>query len=259
MLESTQVLYTRMRNALEAQYGEMYYRLLLVLSTLSESQLPETRHKVVCSVLSVIKAEEDEQRASTIISALFGHMSQVEWSLEARAKYLAKLVTPEILGRVLDFGCGDGAISLARPDQSFLYDVADYRSAKAKKLPFTSDWSEVERQGTFDTAIALTVLHHCDDPMAELDRLSKVACRLVIVESVVSRLNTWETMALIDWFYNRCLHDGAPIPVPGTFLSDEAWQAEFKKRGWRIVAADDLGVDLPFAPEHHVLYVLDMQ
>ncbi|MEK7118084.1 MAG: class I SAM-dependent methyltransferase, partial [Patescibacteria group bacterium] len=136
-----------------------------------------------------------------------------------------------------------------------MYDVDDYRVNDAKSLPFDGDWAE--RYDEFDTALVITVLHHCDDPEIELASLRKVARRLVVIESVVDEQMPYSNQAVVDWIYNRGMHPGAQIPVPGQFRTTHAWHETFARHGFKVVHEEDFGIDLPVVPEHHVLFICE--
>ncbi len=158
--------------------------------------------------------------------------------------------------RLLDFGCGDGQVGdeLSARFVVASYDVADYRLKKSGY--FTNSWADLSSQ-RFDSALAVTVFHHCDDPDLEIERLRNITQRLVVIESVINSSMPWEIQALVDWIYNRGLHPRASIPVPGNFRTIVGWMETFTRHGFVITHTEDFGIDLPIVPEHHVLFVLD--
>jgi len=96
--------------------------------------------------------------------------------------------------------------------------------------------------------------------------------RLIIIESVVGvhrpldkdvryelvdepDKNQIEYAAFVDWFYNRVLHDG--VPVPYNFTKPENWLAQFLKKKMNLAQTKHLGQDIPIGPEYHILFVLD--
>lgn len=245
-----------MRAEVERYYGEMYFRILLILVKIGvEDRLV---HGMATDILSAIKVTESEPDAAMAVSrVLGGDFALPADAHESRARYLAELVRPHVRGLLLDFGCGDGQVSVGLSEDTTLYDISDFRVPDARSTNFTSDWGRVAELAPFDTAIVLTVLHHCDEPDLVLDNITAVTHRVIIVESVVSHLNPGHVQSFVDWFWNRGLHPGVPIPVPGNFRTDEEWQKEFSRRGLSLAHHVDLGIDLPGAPEHHVLYVLD--
>lgn len=273
-LESTARLYTRVIRpaVLARQKFTMNHRLLTMLDACGIDNA-----RLAPFVLETIAKFEDEAQAVQAIVNVLGSLPRSKpAALAERAQKVAEQVRPHLRqptmpGWFLDFGCGDGEITrlLAPNEVAVLYDPTDCRSPRVKSRfgwsarqdLFCQRWGRVEeivrREGRFHTALALTVLHHTEDPTTELWRLHSVANRLIIIESVVSPLNSEPVQAFVDWFYNRCLHEGAAIPVPGNFRTVSSWQQSFNDADFRLVEKQDLGIDLPICPEHHVLFVLD--
>ncbi len=225
-----------------------------------ESQIATVVHDTEGEPEAVQEIYKLLQRSGTVIRP----------SLHDRTEVFVGHLTPYMIGhkgqKVLDFGCGDAEIMLRLSErlgpfgQTVLYDVSDYRiheATQASGFQFTTDWEEVIKAAPFDVAVASTVLHHCDDPIAEIDRLLQVAQKVVIIESVINQYIPWHVQAFINWFYNRCLHNGAEIPVPGNFFRKYEWIETFQASGTTLVAQETLGIDLPLVPEYHELLVFE--
>jgi len=144
---------------------------------------------------------------------------------------------------------------------TILYDIDDYRAESAKKYSFLDNKESIieyaKEYGKFETVLVVTVFHHCDEPEVEIEFLSRVAKRVIIIESVINETMSWGAQGVVDWLYNRGMHPGASIPVPGNFKTVENWKEIFVKHGFETTRIDDLGQDLPIVPEYHVLFVLD--
>ena len=139
-------------------------------------------------------------------------------------------------GRVLDFGCGDGwfasqvlahklaadlvPIDVKRRD-NVLVEPMIYRPGQP--LPFETE--------SFDTAYSIDVLHHCDDPFAQLDELDRVTKRHLVIKDHTYRTNTgrW-ALAVLDELGNRKFG----IPSPYHYQRDWTWTEHLQKRGWAL-------------------------
>lgn len=264
--QSTQKTYDYVRENLAQYYGEMYFRLVLILSQLGIPQ--EKIDSNIKWIFDMISTEKSEARAANyigreIVPQIIGR------PLASRAQYMAEIVSPYLKkGRLLDFGCGDGKVSfsLSSTGRAYanqvshitLYDIETYVEKKIRDImEFTTDWNRIKSSFAFDTTLVLTVLHHCEDIDQEMERLLQVSKRLIIIESIVSNLNPGPVMAWIDWFYNRGLHPLTDIPVPGNFKTHDEWLNIFYLYNLKLEKIIDYGVDLLVAPEHHMMYVLD--
>lgn len=261
-LESTERMYARMRREILKNPSLIFWVLRLMLIELKFGW--EERPALARGVLDIIRTETNETTAATKMFTLLGAKSSVmnERMLSRSAQIHAQVAQHVVGKQILDFGCGDGRVGLEflTAGRSVVgYDVDDYRDAavRASSCQFTRSWSDLDEQ-TFDTALAITVFHHCDDPGAEMRRLAKVARRLVIIESVTIPAVPWSVQAFIDWLYNRGLHWPAKIPVPGKFRSVASWKRAGARVGFRKIVADEwLDIDQPLAPEPHHLLVLE--
>lgn len=91
-----------------------------------------------------------------------------------RSKRL-KAVRPYIKGRVLDVGCGSGALAdMVAPDRYLGVDVDEQSLAKARKQHSQHRFQSVlpPAEPAFDTVVALAVIEHVPDPVALLRDLA---------------------------------------------------------------------------------------
>ena len=169
--------------------------------------------------------------------------------------------------RVLDFGNGSGAIAQTRDERSEAavvgVDVAQNSlfpvpvvSYDGKTLPF--------RDGAFDLAYAVFVLHHCPDVEAALREIHRVVKgRIVLIEDVwrnrVERFWTYFFHVIFDLFMlvmtliGRAKWSGY---FKYQFKEEHEWRRCFEALGLTLTEADDVVLD-PRYPVKHRRYVLD--
>lgn len=255
-MNSTQELYSTFIRT--APFAPLHLPLQMMLSELGFGW--KERLVLPDAIAEIFRSEADEPVAANKVWNLLGSKEgSVRDKISGRAAQIASQVLPYLDGKsVLDFGCGNGRVGAIVASSGFevvSYDVDDYRDPKLGLGAFDRDW--FRRKNGFDSALVVTVLHHCDKPSVELNRLRNVARRLVVIESIVDANLSFSSQAVIDWLYNRGLHPRASIPVPGRFQSVMDWRATFAKHGWRVVHEADLGIDLSVVPEHHYLFVCE--
>lgn len=258
-MKSTQKMYNLMRSTLSASEDRAFWLIQLILIELGFSW--QERRSLPEKLFGIIRTEPHEPTAAQKVWDLLGsQLSTVTQKLSDRSELIATQVSAHLTGKnLLDFGCGDGLVGLRLGMDNFTassHDVADYRLNRGER--FTSNWDDLGRL-SFDSTLAVAVFHHCDDPDLEIERLANITRRLVVIESVIDSAMPWEIQALVDWIYNRGLHPGAQIPVPGNFRTVEGWSETFQRHGFTVHHIEDLGIDLPIVPEHHVLFVLDRE
>jgi hypothetical protein len=113
----------------------------------------------------------------------------------------------------------------------------------------------------FNTTLLTNVLHHeeiNENIIREAVRIAKY--RIIVLETVPedgSRTEYLRTYAN-DWFYNRPLHYGKDVPVPGTYELAENWPARFAKYGCELAEPmTNLGIDQKVIRDTHVRYVFN--
>jgi hypothetical protein len=274
-LKSTQLLYESMiRNSLlDGHFGPHYsgnmfaWALDWILAGLDFH--PITRQMLTKPVAGIIRAEPQEAvAAQTLHQLLLKHGltdERLAHCLKAGNAISVNALLPHMQTQtLLDYGSGDGRIAFeinkARGHKKVqLYDISDYRHPDvraAKHIHFTNKWEEIAALDPFGTAIAVTVLHHCEDPETELAKMATVARRIVLIESIISPHIPIQIQAFTDWWWNRVLFPHARIPVPGNWKTTYQLRQLFRTLGLTVIYEKDLGSNQPTDPQHHWLWVL---
>ena len=211
--------------------------------------------------------------------------------LQGRAKAIHKYMKPYLGMNVLDFGCGPGEVGQFVKDQKpkravTLTDVfdAEKRTKFAPELPFRlrKPGTKLDyKTGQFDTGLLITVLHHAENPLHELDEVARVTNgNICVVESIygvrtidspVEQVmkfpklyyrfhglsNEQQRMygTFMDWFLNK-MFIGNSVNCPYNFNSPQNWERIFQERGLKVIEKKMLGIDQPVTPEYHVFYAL---
>ncbi len=237
-----------------------------------------------------------EQRANELLAGAGVTGATISQALSGRAETIYQQVKQYVLpGSMLDLGCGDGKVGERFAQDGLEIILADvYKNANVDKtglefIQFSQD-ERVPTERQFDNTLLLTVLHHCDDPVAVLQdarRLTKPDGRVAIIESVYGippaavepqyggasdaitkdfKLLTQEQQRLagvfFDHFYNRVIHYSADektkVNVPFNFQTPQAWSRLFAKLGFEPIATQLLGIDQPTVPEYHTLSIIEV-
>ncbi|BAM05211.1 class I SAM-dependent methyltransferase [Phycisphaera mikurensis] len=182
--------------------------------------------------------------------------------MRARAEWKAARLSgflPEE-GRLLDVGCGEGLVTAALARRTGLTAVGVDVDAEAgaaapvlacdgRRLPF--------RDGAFDAATVLTVLHHCDDPeavLAEAVRVVRPGGRLLVAESVYRTAGGLWLLTRLDRFFNGLRGGGRDgLAGPLRFAREQVWAGRFAAA--ELVPAQTR--HLSRGLHRHVLFVLD--
>jgi SAM-dependent methyltransferase len=145
------------------------------------------------------------------------------------ARHLAALLPQN--GRVLDVGCGDGAVSQAilhlRPDLR-VEGIEVMRRGKpeikvsmydGKTIPFADR--------SFDAVLFVDVLHHAD-PAQLLGEGGRVAERCVVIKDHLAEgLLAVPTLRFMDWIGNARFG----VALPYRYWTRVEWEEEFERLG----------------------------
>lgn len=203
--------------------------------------------------------------------------NKLDAAIRQRTDIIVEEISPFLTGTsLLDIGCGNGLVSYSvskRFEKILLLDVVNYLSPE---IPFPylayQEGLPLPVTETFDTALLLTVLHHANNPLYLLREAWKATKRrLIVIESVFGADDAGMTgqyplagksleeqmgyAVFVDWFCNRVLNDD--IPTPYNFTTPSHWLDIFQQEGMPVLHTENLGQDIPAAPELHYLFVLE--
>jgi SAM-dependent methyltransferase len=177
---------------------------------------------------------------------------------EPLAVKFAELADPLPGQRVLDVGCGPGAltaqlverlgidaVSAVDPASSFVaalgarFPGIDVQSGAAEQLPFADD--------SFDAALAQLVVHFMTDPVAGLREMARVTCPGGLVAACVWDHAGGGSPLTLFW---QAVHDTDPDAVDEAALAG-AWDGHLEQlcesAGLQHIEPTSLTVTVPFA------------
>ncbi len=158
-----------------------------------------------------------------------------------RVRVLAELIAPWLPkdARVVDFGCGDGAVAETlrrlRPDLQIT--GLDVLARPAARIPVTVfDGATIpQADASFDAALLVDVLHHTEAPAALLREARRVAQRLVVKDHTLTGWLAGPTLRVMDWVGNAA-HG---VALPYNYQTEAQWRALFASLRLRVEAWQD--------------------
>jgi 2-polyprenyl-3-methyl-5-hydroxy-6-metoxy-1,4-benzoquinol methylase len=218
---------------------------------------------------------------------------ELKSKLSTRSKTMYAQVLPHLIpGSLLDFGCGDGKIG-----EMLIKDNYDLTFADVYKHPHIAEanlkFEHLNQKGkisnidnSFDNCLILTVLHHSDFPIEnieELYRITKKGGKVIVIETVydvhgkglseeerqrisyfleLNAENQMKVCAFFDHFFNRVFYYSenpkTKVNMPYNYNTPEGWKKFFEEKGFKTKNMIHIGLDQPLGPaEYHVLYVLE--
>lgn len=148
------------------------------------------------------------------------------------AGHLCRFLPPN--ARVLDVGCGDGAIDALiqsqRPDVSI--DGIDVFVRPSPLIPVRLfDGTTIPYEArSFDVVMFVDVLHHMVDPLALLREGIRVGKIIVIKDHFRDGFLAEFTLRLMDWVGNA--HQGAT--PPRSYWGQRQWSDAFRSLGLKV-------------------------
>jgi 2-polyprenyl-3-methyl-5-hydroxy-6-metoxy-1,4-benzoquinol methylase len=278
---------------------------------MQDATVKETIHAMLLDVLAYLGIAQD--RAIQIVSRclqaavscqLESYEEQAHQILEAeqvtrrvpeklsdRASLMYGELSKYLLeGSVLDYGCGDGKVGEYIAKNRYTVSLADvYMHSHIKDTglnfcQFVQGQTTAFADNSFDNTLALTVFHHCSNPLSSIRdvvRVTRAGGRVIVIESVYGvdgeelpaamREKIAGYLALFaeqqrrvnvffDHFYNRVLHYSkdadSKVNVPFNFNTPANWAKLFAEAGLVQETVVHLGLDQPTAPEYHTLHIL---
>lgn len=150
------------------------------------------------------------------------------------ASHFASLIPPK--SKVLDVGCGDGAIdSLILQDRpSVSIEGIDVLVRPAAKIPVRHfDGLHIPYPDVhFDVVMLIDVLHHADDPLLLLREASRAGRSVIIKDVLREGFLADRTLRFMDWVGNA--HHGVALPY--NYWSKAEWDAAFDAVGLKPLA-----------------------
>ena len=186
---------------------------------------------------------------------------QCNENIDRRADKIVQQIRQWLYGkRILDVGSGDGLVAWkihqSTTRQVFQIDVLDY-VIDINDLPFFlyNGQDLPFADNAFDSSLLLTVLHHTDEPESLLRETLRVTRkRLIVIETVHHDEQERRANLFFDWLCNSILTN---VNLPFNLKSDEEWKEMFNTGDAEVIYDEDLGIDLPFVPESHYLYIIN--
>ena len=147
------------------------------------------------------------------------------------AGHIAPLFPPN--ARVLDVGCGDGALAAALLDlrRDLTLSGLDVKARPAARIPVTAfDGRTIPHAAaSFDVTLLVDVLHHTDDPRVLLREARRVARAVVLKDHLLNGWLAGPTLRAMDWAGN------APhgVALPYNYWTEAQWREAFAALGLR--------------------------
>lgn len=153
-----------------------------------------------------------------------------------RVRVLAALIAPWLPqgGKVLDVGCGDGALAAAiaemRPDLRLSgIDVLVRPAARIRVTQFDGQ-TIPHGDASFDAALLVDVLHHTESPEVLLREAGRVARTLVVKDHTLTGCLAGPTLRVMDWVGNAA-HG---VALPYNYQTQAQWRERFASLGLRV-------------------------
>jgi len=157
------------------------------------------------------------------------------WLKDARFK-LARIRKHLKRGeRLLDIGTGPGSVCLLLGEEGYdvtPLDVRD-RTLTREVEPVIYDGSTLPfQEGSFDTALVLTVLHHTEDPHGILLEAKRVSGKIIIIEDIYTNSFQKYLTYIFDSIFNLEFLDH-----PHSNKPDSEWKELFSELGLTLKEA----------------------
>lgn len=152
---------------------------------------------------------------------------------------------------IIDIGCGNGLISQKLTENGYHctpVDVADLSIANNINVIVYDGRHLPYQDKSFDVALLLTVLHHCEQPLDVLQESLRVASRVIIIEDIYSnkiqQYLTYGMDTLVNLGHSNMTYQNK---------TDSAWKAAFDELGCILKASSSKNVLGVFRQATYVL------
>ena len=243
--------------------------LKITLRTIDSDSGEKAFRAVKKAALSFVRSNEanpknllglESEVRGTIATNIPDYKAKLDLALEGRSRTIFSSIEPFLDGStMLDVGAGNGLVSkLAKEKLDIgisLIDIIDYNKSDLPLKLFDGEHIPFPNR-SFDISLLGTVLHHANFPLRLLgDTIRVTNKRLIVIESVEINKHHRAAQAFADWVYNRILNDG--VNCPYNFQTPSGWRSTFRHFGLTQKHEIHSGIDMPLAPEFHVLYILE--
>jgi 2-polyprenyl-3-methyl-5-hydroxy-6-metoxy-1,4-benzoquinol methylase len=154
--------------------------------------------------------------------------------------------------KILDIGCGNGALALLLKKSGFQIETIDIKNKSAfdeikpkisdgTNLPYTDKY--------FETAIMITMLHHTSDPETLINEAKRVAKKLIIIEDIYTNVFQKYLTFAADSINNLEF-----IGHPHSNKNDTEWKILFKKNNLTIETSEYYQFLIFFKQVTYILY-----
>ncbi|MCK5218800.1 methyltransferase domain-containing protein [bacterium] len=159
--------------------------------------------------------------------------------------------------KVLDLGAGDCLVAKRiyerKTKEITVIDVESDSNLTDLPLIFYDGIHLPFEDETFDVALLLYVLHHCDDPKIVLEEVKRVVKKKVIIlEDLFYGRSEKLVLKLLDWYLGKV--EG--MPTPANFRKPEEWMLLFNEVGFNVKDLIHLGRDDKLFPVRHIFFLL---
>ncbi len=158
--------------------------------------------------------------------------------IKKRAMLIGEQVLPFIKDNdnILDFGCGDMAISEYISNNKKVeitgMDTVDYNSGKFTFIKYKNGELPF-RDNEFDVTLAVFVLHHTDNPSFYLRELSRISSnRIILIEDIFNNRFEQIITYIVDWIGNHI--ESWSVIIPFNYKSIEEWKELFNENNIKL-------------------------
>lgn len=162
----------------------------------------------------------------------------------------------ETKSKIIDVGLGDGTVAkqIGKDFNSKVIgiDVVDYNTTD---IPlYIYDGKNINfKENSFDIALIIQVLHHCEDPIPVLKEAKRITKnKIIILEDVCTSF----IHKIIACAYDFIMNIRHPVKTPFNFKREEEWTEIFKELNLKILEMKKYPYKEFYSPMKPILFVL---